>query len=82
MATAIRLKESVVKTPGVCGGDACISGTRIPVWLLEFERRLGMTEVQLLQRHPSVSLESLCEAFSYAESNRNEIERQIAKNEG
>jgi hypothetical protein len=24
----------ITKTPDVCGGDACIAKTRIPVWLL------------------------------------------------
>ncbi|WP_437313837.1 DUF433 domain-containing protein [Sorangium sp. So ce385] len=31
----------VEKRPGVCGGDACIVCTRIPVWALERRRRLG-----------------------------------------
>ena len=30
--------------PDVCGGEACIVRTRIPVWLLEQARRLGATE--------------------------------------
>src|SRR6516164_3303067 len=31
----------VQKTPDVCGGDACIRRTRIPVWLLVRHRQLG-----------------------------------------
>ena len=30
----------IEKTPGVCGGAACIVRTRIPVWVLENYRRL------------------------------------------
>jgi uncharacterized protein (DUF433 family) len=26
--------DRITKTPGICGGDACVRGTRIPVWLL------------------------------------------------
>jgi len=26
--------RGITKTPGVCGGDACVEGTRIPVWVL------------------------------------------------
>ncbi len=26
--------SGIQKTPGVCGGDACIRETRIPVWVL------------------------------------------------
>jgi uncharacterized protein (DUF433 family) len=36
--------SGIERTPGVCGGDACIAGTRIPVWVLEGFRRLGWTE--------------------------------------
>jgi hypothetical protein len=30
--------------PEVCGGEACIVRTRIPVWVLEQSCRLGMSE--------------------------------------
>jgi uncharacterized protein (DUF433 family) len=75
-------KDALVKTDGVCGGVACIVGTRIPVWILELERRLGMTERQLLQRHPSITSDLLRDALRYADANPEEIERQIASNEG
>ena len=39
--------DSIVKTPGVCGGDARIKGTRITVWGLEEWRRLGWSDVDL-----------------------------------
>jgi uncharacterized protein (DUF433 family) len=54
----------------------------IPVWLLELERHHGRSEIQSIQRHPSLSLEMLRAAFDYAASNQAEIERQIASNEG
>lgn len=41
-----------------------------------------MNEGRLLQRHPSINLESLRAAFRYADANPDEIERQIASNEG
>ena len=31
----------IKKTPGWCGGDAGVSNTRIPVWSLVGDRRLG-----------------------------------------
>jgi hypothetical protein len=31
----------IIKKPGVVGGDACIAGTRIPVWDLVEYRRMG-----------------------------------------
>ena len=39
-----RLGSGIESTAGVCGGDARIAGTRIPVWTLEHYRRLGLTE--------------------------------------
>jgi hypothetical protein len=29
--------------PGVCGGEPCIVRTRIPIWVLEQARRLGVS---------------------------------------
>ena len=42
----------IERTPGVCGGDACIAGTRIPVWVLEGFRRLGWTDATILASYP------------------------------
>jgi hypothetical protein len=30
------------------GGDACVNGSRIPVWVLDNCRRLGMPDAQIL----------------------------------
>ena len=39
--------------PGVCGGEPCIVRTRIPVWVLEQSRRLGISEADLLRSYPT-----------------------------
>lgn len=39
--------RGIEKIPGVCGGDACITGTRIPIWVLVNARNLGISEAQL-----------------------------------
>ncbi len=36
----------------VCGGEPCIVRARIPVWLLEQARRLGVSEQELRRRIP------------------------------
>ncbi len=36
--------QGIEKTPGVCGGEACIVKTRIPIWVLVEARRLGYTD--------------------------------------
>ena len=35
------------------GGDACVHGTSIPVWVLDNCRRLGMPDAQILSAYPS-----------------------------
>src|ERR1039458_5808058 len=67
--------------PDVCGGEACIVRTRIPVWLLEQARRLGVTEQALLVAYPSLRAEDLVNAWAYARSHSGEIETQIRENE-
>ena len=67
--------------PNVCGGEACIVRTRIPVWLLEQARRLGTSEAELLRSYPSLRAEDLANAWAYVRIHRQEIERQIAENE-
>jgi uncharacterized protein (DUF433 family) len=67
--------------PDVCGGEACIVRTRIPVWLLEQARRLGATEQALLAAYPSLRAEDLVNAWYYARAHAAEIAAQIRENE-
>lgn len=67
--------------PDVCGGEACIVRTRIPVWLLEQARRLGATEQALLAAYPSLGAEDLVNAWAYLRSHSEEIVAQIRENE-
>jgi uncharacterized protein (DUF433 family) len=71
----------VDSSPSVCGGDACIARTRIPVWLLERYRRLGVSERDLLESYPTLRAEDLANAWAYARVHATDIERQIQVNE-
>ena len=64
----------------VCGGAARIIRTRIPVWLLESLRRGGRTDAELLAAYPSLTAEDLANAWNYARTHREEMEREIAAN--
>ena len=68
-------------TPSVCGGDPCIARTRIPIWLLERYRRLGVSERDLLDSYPTLRAEDLVNAWAFARVHAKEIERQIQENE-
>jgi uncharacterized protein (DUF433 family) len=65
----------------ICGGSATIVRTRIPVWVLEQARRLGMSEAELLRSYPTLRAEDLANAWSYVRGHREEIEREIVENE-
>ena len=67
--------------PGVCGGEPCIVRTRIPVWVLEQSRRLGISEADLLHAYPTLRAEDLANAWAYVRSHREEISGQIQANE-
>ena len=67
--------------PGVMGGAACISRTRVSVWVLEEARRLGTSEADLLRDYPSLTAQDLANAWAYVRSHRSEIEEQIEANE-
>jgi uncharacterized protein (DUF433 family) len=71
----------VESTPGVSGGEACIVRTRIPIWVLDQARRLGMSEEELLRSYPTLRAEDIVNAWAYVRSHRLEIEAQIRDNE-
>ncbi|MCC3587536.1 DUF433 domain-containing protein [Microcoleus sp. PH2017_30_WIL_O_A] len=71
----------IKKTPGVCGGDACVGNTRIQVWVLVGYRRLGCSDAELLKCYPHLSAVDLVNAWAYADAYPDEIEAAIARNE-
>jgi uncharacterized protein (DUF433 family) len=77
----IAMTPGIESDPSVCGGDACIVRTRIPVWVLVQSRRLGMSEADILKNYPTLRAEDLVNAWAYERSHREEIDRQIVENE-
>ena len=75
------IARGVEQHPGVCGGDACIAATRIPIWLLEQMRRLGVSEADILYSYPTLRAEDLVNAWAYVNVNSAEIDRAIAEQE-
>jgi uncharacterized protein (DUF433 family) len=74
------LKKGISKTPGVCGGEACVEGTRLAVWMLVEARRAGCTDEEILQDYPGLNSERLSSALAYAEAHSEEIERAMFEN--
>ncbi|MFZ5911179.1 MAG: DUF433 domain-containing protein [Chloroflexota bacterium] len=71
----------IESTPGVCGGEARIVRTRIPVWALVQFRKLGASEADLLLQYPTLRAEDLANAWAYYRAHKDEIENQISENE-
>ena len=71
----------IESTPDVCGGDPCISGTRISVWILENWRRMGLNDSEILQHHPTLRADDLVQAWAYIRTHQQEISEQIKANE-
>lgn len=77
----LRLQNPVQITPGVCGGQARIRNTRIPVWTLVAYRKLGAPDEELLTNYPGLTAASLSAAWNYYEQNREQIDQVIAQDE-
>ena len=76
----IFIKALIEKTPGVVGGSARITRTRIPVWTLENYRQLGATTEQILEAFPALREEDVIAAWAYIAANIEEVARDIAEN--
>ncbi|MGV0023571.1 DUF433 domain-containing protein [Phormidesmis priestleyi] len=70
-------RRGITKTLGVMGGDACIAGTRIPVWLLVSYRDQGVNDASLLDAYPDLTAADLVNVWAYAEAYFEEIEAAI-----
>ena len=73
----MQITEVIKKTPGVCGGHACVRNTRIPVWTLVLLRQQGATEQELLSNYPGLTLEDLTAVWGYYYNHRSEIDLTI-----
>ena len=75
------LKSWVTKTPGVCGGDACIRTTRHTVHGLVEWKRLGVSDERLLTMFdPPLTRDDLDAAWAYAAEHPDEIEQVLWAN--
>jgi uncharacterized protein (DUF433 family) len=74
-------KLLVRKTPGVCGGAACIRDTRIMVWLLVDLKRQGASDQEILEGYPALSRQDLVAAWEYQRQHPQEIDQEIANQE-
>jgi uncharacterized protein (DUF433 family) len=73
MADVVR--QHITKTPGVCGGKACIAGHRIRVMdVVVCHEMRGMCPEEIVYNFPSITLADVHAALAYYFDNRAEIE--------
>lgn len=77
----VQVASWIEKSPGVRGGDACIRKTRHGVAGLVQWRRLGLTDAQILDRHPDLTQVDLETAWDYYDRNREEVDQAIRADE-
>lgn len=60
------LLARVVVDPGVCGGQPCVRGTRIPIGVILDSLAEGLTPEQVCDAFPPVTLEDIRGVLAYA----------------
>ena len=74
-------KSAIVRTPGVCGGDARVYNHRIAVWLVILSRRRGRTDAGQLEDWPALTQADLDACWDYYREHPVEIEQSIWLND-
>ncbi len=58
--------DRIVIDPAICHGQACVKGTRIPVYQIIGMLANGDTIEELLEQYPSLAREDILACLSYA----------------
>ena len=74
------MEPYIRKTPGVCGGDACIGAHRITVWMVVEYRNQGATDSTILDAYPQLTQVDLDAAWRYAAAHPEEMAEAIRAN--
>ena len=80
--TAPTLAEYIVKTPGTCGGQPRIAGTRIKVkHVYTWVEQMGLTPAQVVAEYPHLTMAQVHAALTYCWSHQSEIHQDIENEE-
>ena len=70
----------IAKTPGVCGGAACVSNSLVPVWVIVLMSERGAGLEEILTAYPQLTPADCATALNYALIHRAEIDADITWN--
>ncbi len=70
----------ITKTPGVCGGRACIAGHRVRVVdVVVWHERRGYCPDEIVQMFPGITRADVYAALAYSFDHREEIAEEFRK---
>jgi uncharacterized protein (DUF433 family) len=74
--------QHVIKTPGICGGRACIAGHRIRVMdVVVWHEMRGYCVDEIVEMFPGITLANVHAALAYYFDNREEIQQEFRSDE-
>jgi uncharacterized protein (DUF433 family) len=72
--------QHITKTPGVCGGRACIAGHRVRVLdIVVWHEMRGYCPEEIVDLFPGITLADVYAALAYYFDNREEIQEELQK---
>jgi uncharacterized protein (DUF433 family) len=76
------IRQHISKTPGVCGGRACIAGHSIRVMdIVLWHEKRGLSPEEIVYAFPGITLADVYAALAYYLDNRAEIEGDFRNDE-
>ena len=76
------LVQHIEKTPGVCGGRACIAGHRVRVMdIVGWHENRGHSVAEIVEMFPCITPADVHAALAYYYDNREEIENDFRNDE-
>lgn len=74
------IRQHITRTPGVCGGKACIAGHRIRVMdIVVWHEMRGYSPDEIIGLFPGITLAEVHAALAYYFDNRAEIEADFRR---
>ncbi len=71
-------ENRITRTPGICGGKACIAGHRVRVLdVVAWHEHLGMTPDEIVSHVPTITLGDVHAALAYYFDHIEEIQQEI-----
>jgi uncharacterized protein (DUF433 family) len=75
-------KQHITKTPGVCGGRACITGHRIRVMdIVVWHEMRGYCADEIVDMFPGITVADVHAALAYYFDHREEIEADFRRDQ-